>query len=86
MAGDFCSAAESAGVELLVQLCSFHHRDVVVAVVLGDEAHRRPVVLVVVRVEGDELLRVGLVQSVNLKGAVQGVAQQEHLHLHTAGG
>ena len=59
--------------------------DVVVAVVLGNQAHARPLVHVVVRVEGDELLRVRLVQSVNLDGAAQGVAQQEHLHLPEGG-
>lgn len=35
----------------------------------------------VVWVVGDKLLCVSLVQSVNLNGELQGVAQQEHLHL-----
>lgn len=73
---------KSAGAERLASLfCGVGDRHVVVAIVLRDEAHARPVVLVVVRVVRDELLRVGLVQSVNLNGALQGVAQQEHLHL-----
>lgn len=55
------------------------------AVVLCDEAHGWPVILVVVWVIGDKLLCVGLVQSVNLNSAFQGVAQQEHLHLHKKG-
>lgn len=80
MAGDF-SAVASAGVELLVKFWNFYNRHIVVAIVLGDEAHGRPVVFVVVGVVGDELLCVGLVQSVNLNSALQGVAQQEHLHL-----
>lgn len=73
---------QSAGGQLLAGLSSFSDRHIVMAVVLRDEAHGRPVVQVVVRVEGDELLRVGLVQSVNLNGVLQGVAEQEHLHLH----
>uniref|UniRef100_A0AAQ5ZXA6 Uncharacterized protein n=1 Tax=Amphiprion ocellaris TaxID=80972 RepID=A0AAQ5ZXA6_AMPOC len=60
----------------------FYNRHVVVAIILCDEAHGRPVFLMVVWVVGDELLCVRLVQSVNLNGALQGVAQQEHLHLH----
>lgn len=71
----------SARVELLMQFCRFYNRHVVVAVILCDEAHGRPVVLMVVWVVGDKLLCVSLVQSVNLNGALQGVAQQEHLHL-----
>lgn len=71
----------SARVQLL-QFCSFYDWHIVVAVILRDEAHGRPVVLMVVWVVGDKLLRVSLVQSVNLNGALQGVAQQEHLHLH----
>lgn len=63
----------------------FYNRNIVVAVVLCDEAHGRPVILVVVWVIGDKLLCVGLVQSVNLNSAFQGVAQQEHLHLHKRG-
>lgn len=72
---------QSAGGELLVGLCSIYHWDVVVAIVLCDETHGRPVALMVVWVEGDELLRVRLVQSVNLNGVLEGVAQQEHLNL-----
>lgn len=73
---------QSAGGQLLAGLSSFSDWHIVMAVVLRDEAHGRPVVQVVVRVEGDELLRVGLVQSVNLNGVLQGIAEQEHLHLH----
>lgn len=73
---------QSAGGELLVGLCSIYHWNVVVAIILCDETHGRPVALVVVWVEGDELLRVGLVQSVNLNGVLEGVAQQEHLNLN----
>uniref|UniRef100_A0A8C5H459 Uncharacterized protein n=1 Tax=Gouania willdenowi TaxID=441366 RepID=A0A8C5H459_GOUWI len=62
----------STGGELFVEFCSFYHGHVVVPVVLGDEAHRLPLVYVVVRVVRDKLLCVGLVQSVNLDGAVQG--------------
>lgn len=72
---------QSAGGELLLRFCSFYNWHIVVAIVLCDEAHRLPVVLMVVWVVGDKLLCVCLVESVNLNGALQGVAQQEHLHL-----
>uniref|UniRef100_A0AAZ1X2A2 Uncharacterized protein n=1 Tax=Oreochromis aureus TaxID=47969 RepID=A0AAZ1X2A2_OREAU len=72
---------QSAGGELLLCFCSFYNRHIVVAIILCDEAHRFPVVPMVVRVVGDKLLCVCLVQSVNLNGTLQGVAQQEHLHL-----
>lgn len=65
-----------------MEFCSFYDWHIVVAVILCDEGHGLPVVLMVVWVVGDKLLRVRLVQSVNLNGALQGVAQQEHLHLH----
>lgn len=71
----------SAGGQLLLWLCSFHNRHVVVTVVLGDKAHGLPVVLMVVWVVSDKLLCVCLVKSEYLNGALQGVAQQEHLHL-----
>lgn len=72
---------QSAGGELLLCFCSFYNGHIVVAIILCDEAHRFPVVPMVVRVVGDKLLCVCLVQSVNLNGTLQGVAQQEHLHL-----
>lgn len=70
----------SARVALLV-FCSFYNWHIVVAVILCDEAYGWPVILMVVWIVRDKLLCVSLVQSVNLNGALQGVAQQEHLHL-----
>lgn len=74
----------SARVEFFV-FCSFYNWHIVVAIILCDEAYGWPVILMVVWIVGDKLLRVCLVQSVNLNGALQGVAQQEHLHLHKKG-
>lgn len=74
----------SAQVEFFV-FCSFYNWHIVVAIILCDEAYGWPVILMVVWIVGDKLLRVCLVQSVNLNGTLQGVAQQEHLHLHKKG-
>lgn len=74
----------SARVEFFV-FCSFYNWHIVVAIVLRDKAYGWPVIFMVVWIVGDKLLCVCLVQSVNLNGALQGVAQQEHLHLHKKG-
>lgn len=74
----------SARVEFFV-FCSFYNWHIVVAIVLCDKAYGWPVIFMVVWIVGDKLLCVCLVQSVNLNSALQGVAQQEHLHLHKKG-
>ena len=51
------------------------------AVVLGDQADGGPVVTVIVRVVGEELIGAAQVEVVHLDGAAQGVAQQKHLYL-----
>lgn len=71
-----------------VRFCSWclGNWDVIVSVILCQKAKVRPVLFVVIRVVCYEFLCVHLVQAVHLDGLLQGVAEEEHLHLQCTQG